>query len=188
MTGVVYIIKYFFTVLPNEMPTLLHFAAYYDLKKLAKVLLKCPGAKEALSIKNCYGNGPVGVAKLRKNEEMEQLLQDPKVSVIPLKNMVWCAMALYCIVKIFDCVFCFSQANENINSEDEYEYAYAYQERCYESHIKMSGKNPQYVFLDPGTERSQSFVNDGEELYDNKSGVKSECKSLCCIFEKYIWS
>ena len=94
-----------FTVLPKETPTLLHFAAYYDLKKLAKALLKCPGAKEALTIKNCHGNGPVGVAKLRKNEEMEQLLQDRKVGVIPLKSVVWCGV-VWCGVVWCGVVWC----------------------------------------------------------------------------------
>ena len=65
---------------PKETPTLLHFAAYYDLKKLARSLLKCPGAKEAMSIKNCHGNGPVGVAQMRKHEDLERILQDHQVS------------------------------------------------------------------------------------------------------------
>ena len=93
-----------FTELPKETPTLLHFAAYYDLKKLAKALLQCPGANEALSIKNCHGKGPVGVAQFRKNNEMEQLLQDHQVCVF----MVWFKMAAWTVLRgrWFRLVYC----------------------------------------------------------------------------------
>ena len=82
---------------------MVHFAAYYNLKKLAKALLKCPGAKEAMSIKNCHGNGPVGVAKLRKHSDIEQLLEDHHVSRY-FNLLVWCGVVCEC--GVVWCVSC----------------------------------------------------------------------------------
>ena len=69
----------FFSVLPNETPTLLHFAAFYDMKKLAKSLLRCPGALEAMSIKNSNGDLPISVANRKYHIEMGKLLETHQV-------------------------------------------------------------------------------------------------------------
>jgi hypothetical protein len=43
----------------------------------------------------------------------------------------------------------------------------------------MGGKSPQYVVPDY-RKRSESAVDDGEQLYEDMGG-KSERKSLCCM-------
>jgi hypothetical protein len=62
-----------------------------------------------------------------------------------------------------------------LGDEDEY----MSMERCYESYVEMGGKSPQYVVPDY-RKRSESAVDDGEQLYEDMGG-KSERKSLCCM-------
>ncbi|KAM9804365.1 LOW QUALITY PROTEIN: phosphoinositide 3-kinase adapter protein 1 [Neosynchiropus ocellatus] len=47
----------------QELPTLLHFAAKYGLKKLTTVLLHCPGALQAYSVMNKHGDYPNTLAE-----------------------------------------------------------------------------------------------------------------------------
>ena len=65
---------------PKEIPTLLHFAAFYNLTKLAKTLLKCPGAEEASRVTNCHGNVPYALADFREHSELARILRDNAVS------------------------------------------------------------------------------------------------------------
>jgi len=39
----------------NEFPSLLHFAACHGFERLTTVLLECPGAKEASTLRNASG-------------------------------------------------------------------------------------------------------------------------------------
>ncbi|XP_047206652.1 phosphoinositide 3-kinase adapter protein 1 isoform X1 [Girardinichthys multiradiatus] len=47
----------------EELPTLLHFAAKYGLKKLTSTLLRCPGALQAYSVMNKDGDYPNTLAE-----------------------------------------------------------------------------------------------------------------------------
>ncbi|XP_068582225.1 phosphoinositide 3-kinase adapter protein 1 [Cebidichthys violaceus] len=47
----------------EELPTLLHFAAKYGLKKLTTILLQCPGALQAYSVMNKSGDYPNTLAE-----------------------------------------------------------------------------------------------------------------------------
>ncbi|XP_076025411.1 phosphoinositide 3-kinase adapter protein 1 [Genypterus blacodes] len=47
----------------EELPTLLHFAAKYGLKKLTTILLQCPGAVQAYSVMNKHGDYPNTLAQ-----------------------------------------------------------------------------------------------------------------------------
>lgn len=47
----------------DELPTLLHFAAKYGLKKLTTILLQCPGALQAYSVMNKHGDYPNTLAE-----------------------------------------------------------------------------------------------------------------------------
>ena len=42
----------------EDLPTLLHFAAKYGLRKLTTTLLHCPGALQAISVMNRHGEYP----------------------------------------------------------------------------------------------------------------------------------
>lgn len=58
----------------EELPTLLHFAAKYDLKKLTAVLQECPGALQAYSVMNKHGDYPNKLAKKSGFSDLRQLM------------------------------------------------------------------------------------------------------------------
>lgn len=55
-------------------PTLLHFAARYNLIKLALAILKCPGGYNALNIKNLDDLNPSGIASECGHEHLAFVL------------------------------------------------------------------------------------------------------------------
>ncbi|XP_071021813.1 phosphoinositide 3-kinase adapter protein 1-like [Oncorhynchus clarkii lewisi] len=58
----------------EELPTLLHFAAKYGLKKLTTVLLQCPGALQAYSVMNKNGDYPNTLAERSGFSELRQFI------------------------------------------------------------------------------------------------------------------
>ncbi|XP_029609066.1 phosphoinositide 3-kinase adapter protein 1 isoform X1 [Salmo trutta] len=58
----------------EELPTLLHFAAKYGLKKLTTVLLQCPGAVQAYSVMNKNGDYPNTLAERSGFSELRQFI------------------------------------------------------------------------------------------------------------------
>ncbi|XP_071236191.1 phosphoinositide 3-kinase adapter protein 1-like isoform X1 [Salvelinus alpinus] len=60
----------------EELPTLLHFAAKYGLKKLTTVLLQCPGALQAYSVMNKNGDYPNTLAERSGFSELRQFIDD----------------------------------------------------------------------------------------------------------------
>ncbi|XP_065668315.1 phosphoinositide 3-kinase adapter protein 1 isoform X3 [Hydra vulgaris] len=56
------------------MPTLLHFAAHYNLVKLSIALLKCPGAAQLLVTKNYKGLTPMDIAAANGYLELTDVL------------------------------------------------------------------------------------------------------------------
>lgn len=64
----------------EELPTLLHFAARYGLKKLTTVLLQCPGALQAYSVMNKYGDYPNTLAEKSGFFDLRQFMDEYVVS------------------------------------------------------------------------------------------------------------
>lgn len=64
----------------EELPTLLHFAARYGLKKLTTVLLQCPGALQAYSVMNKYGDYPNTLAEKSGFIDLRQFMDEYVVS------------------------------------------------------------------------------------------------------------
>ncbi|KPP76546.1 phosphoinositide 3-kinase adapter protein 1-like, partial [Scleropages formosus] len=60
----------------DELPTLLHFAAKYGLKKLVTVLLQCPGALQAYSVMNKFGDYPNNIAEKHGFLELRQFMDE----------------------------------------------------------------------------------------------------------------
>ncbi|XP_026165193.1 phosphoinositide 3-kinase adapter protein 1 [Mastacembelus armatus] len=60
----------------EELPTLLHFAAKFGLKKLTTVLLGCPGALQAYSVMNKYGDYPNTVAEKSGFSDLRQFMDE----------------------------------------------------------------------------------------------------------------
>eukprot|EP00794_Sanderia_malayensis_P012690 gene12689-13992_t len=61
---------------PNADPTLLHFAARYNLLRLSVALLKCPGWQKALNTQNCDQLTPSDIAYDCGHEELAGALAD----------------------------------------------------------------------------------------------------------------
>lgn len=64
----------------EEIPTLLHFAARYGLKKLTTVLLQCPGALQAYSVMNKHGDYPNTLAEKSGFFDLRQFMDEYIVS------------------------------------------------------------------------------------------------------------
>ncbi|XP_031434583.1 phosphoinositide 3-kinase adapter protein 1 isoform X2 [Clupea harengus] len=60
----------------RELPTLLHFAAKYGLKRLMIVLLQCPGALQAYSVANKHGEYPNNLAEKNGFSALRQFMDD----------------------------------------------------------------------------------------------------------------
>ncbi|XP_069001282.1 phosphoinositide 3-kinase adapter protein 1 [Embiotoca jacksoni] len=58
----------------QELPTLLHFAAKYGLKKLVTILLHCPGALQAYSVMNKHGDYPNTLAEKSGFNNLRQFM------------------------------------------------------------------------------------------------------------------
>ncbi|XP_036402818.1 phosphoinositide 3-kinase adapter protein 1 [Megalops cyprinoides] len=72
----------------EELPTLLHFAAKYGLKKLATVLLQCPGALQAYSVVNKYGDYPNNVAEKNGFSDLRQFMDEYVETADMLKSHI----------------------------------------------------------------------------------------------------
>ncbi|XP_060943154.1 phosphoinositide 3-kinase adapter protein 1 isoform X2 [Limanda limanda] len=60
----------------EELPTLLHFAAKYGLKKLTTLLLQCPGALQAYSVMNKHGDYPNKLAEKSGFLDLRQFMDE----------------------------------------------------------------------------------------------------------------
>ncbi|XP_074532213.1 phosphoinositide 3-kinase adapter protein 1 [Halichoeres trimaculatus] len=60
----------------EEFPTLLHFAAKHGLKKLTTLLMKCPGALQAYSVMNRYGDYPNTLAEKSGFTDLRQFMDE----------------------------------------------------------------------------------------------------------------
>ncbi|KAF3708470.1 Phosphoinositide 3-kinase adapter protein 1 [Channa argus] len=60
----------------EELPTLLHFAAKYGLKKLTTILLQCPGALQAYSVMNKNGDYPNTLAEKNGFSDLRQFIDE----------------------------------------------------------------------------------------------------------------
>ncbi|XP_056607415.1 B-cell scaffold protein with ankyrin repeats-like [Triplophysa dalaica] len=61
---------------PEDIPTLLHFAAQHGLRDLAGALLQCPGAIPALKTPNSYGYTPLDLAHMYGYKQLHILLRE----------------------------------------------------------------------------------------------------------------
>ncbi|KAM3606441.1 uncharacterized protein V6R79_016263 [Siganus canaliculatus] len=60
----------------EELPTLLHFAAKYGLKKLTTILLQCPGVLQAYSVMNKHGDYPNTLAEKSGFSDLRQFIDE----------------------------------------------------------------------------------------------------------------
>ncbi|CAL8256991.1 unnamed protein product [Lota lota] len=60
----------------EDLPTLLHFAAKYGLRKLTTILLHCPGAVQAYSVMNKQGDYPNTLAERSGFTDLRQFMDE----------------------------------------------------------------------------------------------------------------
>ncbi|CAB1425100.1 unnamed protein product [Pleuronectes platessa] len=70
----------------EELPTLLHFAAKYGLKKLTTLLLQCPGALQAYSVMNKHGDYPNNLAEKSGFLDLRQFMDEFVVTADMVKS------------------------------------------------------------------------------------------------------
>lgn len=68
----------------EELPTLLHFAAKYGLKKLTTTLLQSPGALQAYSVMNKDGDYPNTLAERSGFSDLRDFMDEFLVSQVIL--------------------------------------------------------------------------------------------------------
>uniref|UniRef100_A0A803TX10 B-cell scaffold protein with ankyrin repeats n=2 Tax=Anolis carolinensis TaxID=28377 RepID=A0A803TX10_ANOCA len=64
----------------EELPTLLHCAAKFGLKKLAALLLQCPEAILACSLNNKYGENPALLAEKHGHREIQKIIKELSIN------------------------------------------------------------------------------------------------------------
>ncbi|XP_030012115.1 phosphoinositide 3-kinase adapter protein 1 isoform X2 [Sphaeramia orbicularis] len=72
----------------EELPTLLHFAAKYGLKKLTSTLLQCPGALQAYSVMNRNGDYPNTLAEKNGFSDLRQFIDEYVETADMLKSHI----------------------------------------------------------------------------------------------------
>ncbi|XP_061084536.1 phosphoinositide 3-kinase adapter protein 1 isoform X2 [Conger conger] len=72
----------------EELPTILHFAAKFGLKELASLLLQCPGALQAYSVANKYGDYPNNMAEKHGFSDLRQFMDKYLETADKLKSPV----------------------------------------------------------------------------------------------------
>ncbi|XP_051779383.1 phosphoinositide 3-kinase adapter protein 1 isoform X1 [Erpetoichthys calabaricus] len=76
----------------EELPTLLHFSAKYGLKSLTALLLQCPGAIQAYSVANKYGEYPNSIAEKNGYKDLRQFMDEYVETADMLKSHIKEAM------------------------------------------------------------------------------------------------
>ncbi|KAL6101493.1 pik3ap1 [Pungitius sinensis] len=72
----------------EELPTLLHFAAKYGLKKLTTILQQCPGALQAYSVMNKSGAFPNNLAENSGFSDLSQFMEEFLDTAAMLKSHI----------------------------------------------------------------------------------------------------
>ncbi|XP_034754539.1 phosphoinositide 3-kinase adapter protein 1 isoform X1 [Etheostoma cragini] len=137
----------------EELPTLLHFAAKYGLKKLTTVLLQCPGALQAYSVMNKYGDYPNTLAEKSGFSDLRQFMDEFVETADMLKSHIEDSVNTEDGVEVYESM---STATDDIMmkysgcSEDIYESMLGIDPECAEDLYEVMtavGKNPEEAML-----------------------------------------
>ncbi|KAM9560965.1 phosphoinositide 3-kinase adapter protein 1-like isoform 1-T1 [Salvelinus alpinus] len=121
----------------QELPTLLHFAAKYGLKKLTTVLLQCPGALQAYSVMNKNGDYPNTLAESSGFSDLRQFMDDFVETADMLKSHIKESIAAEEDEDVYE-----STSNSSRDIIMKYSLNPGCQEDIYES---MMGLSPDYM-------------------------------------------
>ncbi|XP_033835949.1 phosphoinositide 3-kinase adapter protein 1 [Periophthalmus magnuspinnatus] len=164
----------------EELPTLLHFAAKYGLKKLTTALLQCPGALQAYSVMNKNGDYPNTLAQKSGFSDLRQFMDEFVETADMLKSHIEETIAPEEEGDVYermttasqDMLMRFSGQSEDIYesmleispecAEDLYEVMNAVEENPEEAMLRTFFQAKPQMAEDPHTP-SQSFVSEERE-------------------------
>ncbi|XP_078128995.1 phosphoinositide 3-kinase adapter protein 1 isoform X1 [Sander vitreus] len=160
----------------EELPTLLHFAAKYGLKMLTTILLQCPGALQAYSVMNKYGDYPNTLAEKSGFSDLRQFMDEFVETADMLKSHIEDSINTEEGVEIYEAM---STASDNIMmkysgcSEDIYESMLGIDPECAEDLYEVMtavDENPEEAMLRKFFQaKPHASVNQ-----DNNEHLKSE--------------
>lgn len=154
----------------EELPTLLHFAAKYGLKKLTTVLLQCPGALQAYSVMNKNGDYPNTLAEKSGFNDLRQFMDEFVVS--PQRKSfqffafsrivlsVWLSFAFKQIQETADLLK--SHFEDTINTDESAEV------------YELMSTNSQDIMM--------KYSGCSEDIYESMLGINPECAEDFCKY------
>ncbi|XP_042358233.1 phosphoinositide 3-kinase adapter protein 1 [Plectropomus leopardus] len=161
----------------EELPTLLHFAAKYGLKKLTTILLQCPGALQAYSVMNKFGDYPNTLAEKSGFTDLRQFMDEFVETADLLKCHIEDSMNTEESAEVYESM---SAASQDIMmkysgcSEDIYESMLGINPECAEDLYEVMtavDENPEEAMLRKFFQaKPQASVN----LDNNNKHLKSE--------------
>lgn len=151
----------------EELPTLLHFAAKYGLRKLTAVLQDCPGALQAYSVMNKHGDYPNKLAEKSGFSDLRQLMD--KFVVSRVKNALFPLSFVSVIFqhRVTHCSVC--------NSQDTAAMTKPKVEA--EEPISMDKQADVYEMM---LGASQDVAMISEDIYESMFAIDPECVEDLC--------
>nr|XP_033812833.1 B-cell scaffold protein with ankyrin repeats isoform X2 [Geotrypetes seraphini] len=73
-------------VYSEELPTILHCAAKFGLRNLAALLTECPGAVQASTLVNKYGEDPAKLAAKYGHADLQKLVEELSLQAISIED------------------------------------------------------------------------------------------------------
>ncbi|XP_039640347.1 phosphoinositide 3-kinase adapter protein 1 isoform X2 [Perca fluviatilis] len=136
----------------EELPTLLHFAAKYGLKKLTTILLQCPGALQAYSVMNKYGDYPNKLAEKSGFSDLRQFMDEFVATADMLKSHIEDSINTEEDVEIYETMSTATDIMMNYSgcSEDIYESMVKINPECAEEIYEVMtevDENPEEAML-----------------------------------------
>ncbi|XP_028279761.1 phosphoinositide 3-kinase adapter protein 1 isoform X3 [Parambassis ranga] len=160
----------------EELPTLLHFAAKYGLKKLTTILLQCPGALQAYSVMNKHGDYPNTLAEKSGFSDLRQFMDDFVETADMLKSHIEDTINTDDGAEVYEMM---SNTSQDIMmkysgcSEDIYESMLGIDPECAEDLYEVMtavNENPEEAMLRKFFQAKQQSI----EVPDNDAPPKSE--------------
>lgn len=152
----------------EELPTLLHFAARYGLKKLTTVLLQCPGALQAYSVMNKDRDYPNTLAEKSGFIDLRQFMDEYIVSAAMSEN---CPAGF---LLTSDCVQMKQETAAILKSH-------------FEEAINTDESADVYELMSAASEDIMiKYSGCSEDIYESMLGIDSECAEDLCEIRQIL--
>ncbi|KAM4607635.1 phosphoinositide 3-kinase adapter protein 1 isoform 2-T3 [Polymixia lowei] len=189
----------------EELPTLLHFAAKYGLKKLTTVLLQCPGALQAYSVMNKYGDYPNTLAERSGFSDLRQFMDDFVKTADMLQSHMKDSITAEEDGEVYESMSSTSQdmiMKYSGHTEDIYESMLGIDPECADSlyeamHAGGDYENPEEVILrrffqakpdaDPAQDNGEHFKTEEEEKLGQEDPENDEEEDPYNLFPEDVY-